>query len=247
MPQAILGFVLVLTRISAFFLVVPIFSWMGIPVPVKVAAIVSLGLFFSITAPIALDPTHISSVQAVLFTANEAVYGFALGLVASMLFSVVRFSTSIAEREMGLSMAQIMDPFTDEPGEPLSSLLEMIFIVLFFSANGHHLFLEVLSRSYRAFPVGSIPTISTLTGAVVETSSVMFTVSLRLAGPMLAAFLVLMVAMALLARLIPEMNIFFISLPFKISLGLIMAAVFLPFLNEFVAEFAGWMVKLVPI
>ncbi len=75
----------------------------------------------------------------------------------------------------------------------------------------------------------------------------MFLLGLRLAAPMLAAFLLLMVVLAVLARMVPEMNILFISLPLRVGLGLLMAAIFLPFINGFVAEFADWMGKLLPV
>lgn len=247
MLEVLLGFVMVLTRISAFFLLVPIFGWTGIPVQAKVAATILLAVFFSVVAPFSIDPAHVSTLQAILLIANEAVYGLALGLIAALVFSVVKFSARIIEQQMGLSMAQVIDPFTDEPVEPLGSLLEMIFIILFLSANGHHLFLLMLSRSYEAFPAGTTPTIPVLAGGIVEASSVMFTASLRLGAPMLGAFLVLMVALALMARLVPEMDIFFISLPLSIGLGLLMAVIFLPFINEFVVEFADWMAKLLPL
>jgi flagellar biosynthetic protein FliR len=126
-------------------------------------------------------------------------------------------------------------------------LLEMIFIILFLSANGHHLFLLVISRSYDTFPAGSIPTLPVLADGVIKAGSTMFTASLRLAAPMLAAFLVLLVVLAVLARTIPEMNILFLSFPLRIGLGLLMVAIFVPFLNGFVTEFADWMSKLLPL
>ncbi|MCL5278471.1 MAG: flagellar biosynthetic protein FliR, partial [Planctomycetes bacterium] len=67
------------------------------------------------------------------------------------------------------------------------------------------------------------------------------------AAPLLAAFLLLMVALALLARLIPEMDIFFIGMPIQAALGLFLAAVFIPFMGSFVTEMAEWMAKLLPI
>ncbi len=86
-----------------------------------------------------------------------------------------------------------------------------------------------------------------LAEGVIKAGSTMFLLGLRLAGPMLAAFLLLMVVLAVLARMVPEMNILFISLPLRVGLGLLMAAIFLPFLNGFVAEFADWMGKLLPL
>ena len=148
---------------------------------------------------------------------------------------------------MGFTMAHVVDPLTNERGKPLGNLLEMIFVLLFFSVNGHHLFLLIISKSYEAFPVGTVPTIGILTGGVVSASSAMFVATLRLAAPVLAAFLVLMVALALLARLVPEMNILFISMPVRVGLGLIMTSMFLPFTKGYITEMANWMAKLLPL
>ena len=144
-------------------------------------------------------------------------------------------------------MTEIIDPLTESESSPFSGLLEMIFALLFLSANGHHLFLLALSKSYEAFPSGTIPGIAALAGGVLATNTAMFMAGLRLAAPMLAAFLVLMVALAMLARLVPEMNILFISMPARLLLGIFLAAAFLPFLSSFVSEVADWMARLLPL
>ena len=247
MIEKLLGFVMVLTRISAFFLVVPVFSWQIIPARVKVAVVLLMAVFFSTITALPVDAGAVSVLEAVLLIANEAIYGLALGLVVAIVFSAVKFSGRIVERQMGLAMAQVLDPLTGERAQPLGNLLEMIFILLFLSANGHHLFLLIISRSYETFPVGSIPTMPVLAGGIVKAGSTMFIAGLRLATPMLAAFLLLMVVLAVLARIVPEMNILFISLPLRVGMGLLMVAMFLPFINGFVAEFADWMGKLLPL
>ena len=247
MLETLLGFTLVLTRISAFFLILPVFGWQTIPVQVKVAATVLLSVFFATVVPINIEITEVSTLKAILLLASEATYGMALGLIITSLFSVVKLSGQIIEHQMGLTMAEIFDPLTGESSQPLGGLLEMIFILLFLSANGHHLFLLVISKSYAAFPVGTIPTIQIMTGGVLTAGSTMLIAGLRLAAPMLAAFMVLMVALALLARLVPEMNILFISMPVRIGLGLIMAGMFLPFVNGYITELADYMAKLLPL
>jgi flagellar biosynthetic protein FliR len=247
MFEKLLAFVMVLTRISAFFLVLPVFGWKSIPVRIKVALIVLVAVFFSVVTPLAAKPEGVSVLEAILLIANEATYGLALGLIVTFVFTAVKFSGRIIERQMGLAMAQILDPMTGERTQPLCSLLEMIFIILFLSANGHHLLLLIISRSYETFPAGSVPTMPVLASGIIKAGSTMFLLGLRLAAPMLAAFLLLMVVLAVLARMVPEMNILFISLPLRVGLGLLMAAIFLPFINGFVAEFADWMCKLLPL
>ncbi|MBN2133941.1 MAG: flagellar biosynthetic protein FliR [Sedimentisphaerales bacterium] len=247
MFELLFGFTLILTRISAFFLILPVFGWQAVPLRIKVAVTVLLSVFFTFITPLGIDPTNVSTVQAVLLLAGEATYGLAMGLIVVLLFSVVIVAGRIVERQMGLAMAAVLDPLTGERSRPLASLLEMIFVLIFLSANGHHLFLLILSKSLGAFPPGTVPAIGVLTDGVVRAGSAMFIASLRLAAPMLAAFLILMVALALLARLVPEMNILFISMPMRLGLGLMMAATFMPFVNGYVTEFANWMAKLLPI
>ncbi len=243
----LLGFALVLTRVSSFLLVLPVFGSKGLPVQIKAAVAVFLSLFFCTTAPLGVDPARLGTLPAILLLAGEAVYGLALGLIVGLLFSVVQFTGHVVEQQMGFTMAEIVNPLTEEEVGPLASLLEMIFLLLFLSANGHHLFLQILAKSYSVFPAGTTPTLSLLVGSVIETGSVMFVAGLRLAAPMLAAFLILMVALALLARLIPEMDVFFLGMPLQAGLGLFLAAAFIPFIGGFVTEMAEWMAKLLPI
>ena len=243
----LLGFAMVLTRISAFLMVVPVFSWASIPMRVKVSLTLLLSIFFLMITPIPAMARQASVPEMVLLIVNEGTYGLALGLVAAVLFAAVRFGAHVVEQEMGLTMAQILDPLTGEATQPLGSLLEMVFILLLLNANGHHLFLLTISKSYEAFPPGSIPTIPALAGGMIRAGSTMLTVGLKLAAPMLAASLLLMVVLAILARMIPEMNILFISLPLRVGLGLLMMVVFLPLFSNFVSEFADLMGKLLPL
>jgi len=247
MITTLLGFVLVLTRISAFFLVTPVFSGELIPVRIKVAIVLLLSIFFSTVTPSFVSFEQISILEAILLISNEAIYGLALGLIVAFIFSAVKLSGRIIEQEMGLTMAETLDPLTGESAESLSVLLEMIFILLFLIANGHHLFLLIISRSYETFPSGSIPTIPLLVGGIVKAGSTMLTVCLKLAAPMLAAFFLLLVVLGVLARVLPEMDILFMGMPLNMGLGLLMTGMFLPFFNEFVAEFADWMGKLLPL
>ena len=146
-----------------------------------------------------------------------------------------------------MAMASVLDPLTGERAQPLSSLFEMIFIIIFLSANGHHMFLLIISRSYEAFPMGSIPTIAVLSDGVIQAGSAMFIAGLKIAAPMLAAFILLLIVLAVLARVVPEMNILFISLPMRVGLVLLMTVIFLPLISSFLTEFADLMNKILPV
>ena len=245
--EKLLGFAMILTRISAFFLVVPVFGWETIPVTIKAAGAMLLSFFFMLTNPPAVTAEQASALQAMLLLGGEATYGVALGAIANILFAVVNLGGRIMEEQMGLTMAEILDPLSEERGQPLASLLEMIFIIAFLSANGHHILIRVIQRSFELFPAGKIPTMATLAGNILEATTLMLTAGLRIAAPMLAALLVLLVVLAILSRIVPEMDIFFISFPLRILAVLVLLVAFVPFIDEFVGQTAQLMARILPL
>jgi len=247
MTENVLVFAMVMTRVSAFFIVVPLFGWDTIPVMIRVSVAAILSIFFSLTNPPAAAFHQTSALQAMLLLGCEATYGLALGAIAAILFSIVKLGGRIIEDQMGLSMAEIIDPLTEERGQPLATLLEMIFVIAFLAANGHHLLIRVIHRSYEIFPAGKIPSIATLTGNMLDATSMMLSAGLRIAAPILAALLIVLVALAILSRVVPELDIFFISFPIRILLGLVMLVIFVPFIDGFVSETVKLMAKMLPL
>ena len=243
----LLGFAIVLTRVSVFLTVAPVFNGKAIPPRIRFSIILLVSFFLSLSMPTVVVLNELSVLKTVLLITNEVIYGFGLGLIVMLLFSAVKVGGRIIERQMGFAMADTLDPLSGETAEALSILIEMIFILLFLAANGHHLLLLVISKSYEAFPAGQVPELAQLLEGVVKTGTTMLIAGLRLAGPMLAAFLLLLAVLAVFARIMPEMNILFISMPLRVGLGLLMVGMFFPFINEYIGEFSDLMGKLLPL
>ncbi|MHC4292050.1 MAG: flagellar biosynthetic protein FliR [Planctomycetota bacterium] len=242
-----LGFVLILTRIGAFFSSSPLFSWKAIPVRTKVIMALLVSAFFAAITPCQFTSENMKLIEVALLIANEFLYGLAMGLVAYCLFAVVRAAGQIISRQMGLTMAKVLDPFSGEQGQPLGMLLEIIFIFLLFSTSSHHLLIQVLSRSFQAFEPGLTPDAGVLAKSVLEASSSLLMLALQMSAPLLAAFLLLMVVLAFMARVAPEANMLFLSMPLRVGLGLAMLTVFIPFLTNFITTFTTWLNRLIPV
>lgn len=243
----ILGFVLILTRISAFFAAAPLFSWQAVPLPGKITIALLLSAFFAGLTACPYDAQSLSLIETTLLLCNEFLYGLAMGLVAYCLFIVVRQAGEMIEQQMGLNISSILDPFSDEPGQPIGMLLEMVFVLLIFSTESHHLLLQVLGRSFDHYGPGFVPEASVLVGSIIKASSTLLMLALQLAAPLLAAFLLMMVVLAFMAKVAPESDILFLSLPLRIGVGLIMLAVFIPYLAEFIKTMVLWLSRLMPI
>lgn len=240
------AFLLVVTRIGAFFAAAPIFSWQVIPNTLKVGMTVVISLFYAahVARPVVFENTDV--LRMTLLMAQEIIYGASLGLVAGFFFSVIRQLGHFIEREMGLTMGSVLDPFSGEEAQPLGMLLEILFILLLLNTDGHHLLLQILGRSFEQYDPGTIPTIGRLTESIVVSSSTMFLLVLRMAAPMLTAFLLLLVVLGFMARVAPEANVLFLSMPLRVGMGLLLVGVFVPFIHEYLQRFSSWTLRLLP-
>jgi len=242
-----LGFFLVLARTSAFFLVGPILGARVIPTQFRVALVLMLSIFFAAMSPGQFNHLTVSMVEVVILLSLEAVYGLAFGLVVMMIFSVVKIAARVVEHQMGFVMAQTLDPLSGEDAQPMSLLLEMLFILMFLYADGHHMLVMILEKSFEVFPVGTPPDITQLMESVVAAGSSMLMASLRLSAPILCSFFLLLATLAIFARIMPDMNILFLSMPLRAGFGLLFCSMAMPFILEYVTEFSDWMGKLLPL
>jgi flagellar biosynthetic protein FliR len=241
----ILAFVIVLTRVSAFMMSAPLFSWVAIPIRIKVAVAFLTSIFFAMITPAAASVNSI--IQVFLLLANEVVYGIALGLITTLLYSAVKISGRIAERQMGMAMAEVMDPFTGERAQPIGMTMEILFMMLLLSVNGHHFFLRTIATSFEVFEPGTTPELTVLVKGIISSGSLMLTMGLKLAVPTIGVFMALTVVLGILARIAPEMNILFLSFPVRIGLGLIIITYLVPFINNYTVQFAKMLTKLLPL
>lgn len=241
--RVFLPFALLLGRISAFLGVLPIFSWTSVPRRVRAALALLLTAFLAgITPRPALGP--VAAATAGVMLVQEILCGLAMGLAARLVYSAVQQAGRYIGREMGLAMAEIVDPTTGERDQPIGTFFDLVFALFFLTTGLHHLLIRAIVQSYSAFPAGSVPSVGALTQGVVEAGSAMLLFALKLAAPIMAAFLILSVVLGILARVLPEMDILMTSFPLRIALGLFMAAAVMPVLDSFAFDLATWMNRL---
>lgn len=239
----LLPIALILARVSGFFVIAPIFGQTMIPARIRVALVLLVTIFLAMTLPVTIAPQGVHWVRAAVLIVGEIVIGAAIALAARLVCMAVQQGAQIIGRQMGMMMANVVDPTTGQRQQPIAILFDMSFMTLFVIAGGHRLLLAMLARSYDAFPAGGGVDIAALTNGVIEAGSEMLLLSLKLAAPALAAFLVLGVLLGVMARVLPEMNILMASFPLRIALGVFLAVSIYPLLDGFVVEVTDWMDK----
>ena len=240
----LLPFVLLMSRVAAFIVVVPIFGMTTVPAVARIGLVLLLSVFFAAIMPPGVSGVGVHWLHAVVLILQEAIIGLALGLAARLVFLAVEQGGLIAAQQMGFADVEAIDPLSEAQDSPVAALFEMTFALLFLTAGGHQLLLRMLAQSFRSFPLAGNVNVAVLTDGLVEAGSAMLLLALKLAAPLLGGFLILAVLLCILARVLPEMNILLESFPLRVGMGLFMAAAIMPSLETLTNELARWMSRL---
>lgn len=234
-PSSVALFVLVVTRIGLVLSLLPGFSGSAVPLPARVALAIVLALaltpFVRVEATVLSQPT----VFAVAL-ARELVTGLALGLAVAAVFAAIEMAASLIGYQLGFGLAATFNPALGTHGTALNTLYLVLAALVFFGANGHHLLIGALTRSFVLLPPGSALPDSETPAAVVGLTGAMFSDALRIGLPVAGSLLVADIGLGLLNRMVPQMSVFFVGLPAKILLGFLVLLLSIPFLLQLLAQ-----------
>jgi flagellar biosynthetic protein FliR len=228
-PAVTLAALLLATaRAAGFVMLAPPFNTRTIPGPVKGA--LALALSVALVDRVAVDLPEPTAGFLVVTAVTEVAIGAALGFVVQLFFTAVQFAGELIDVTGGFTLQPAYDPLSMTMNSVMGKLHTLLATTLLFTSNGHLLLVRGFATSYEGLPVtGGFPVDSI--GAVVLTAfSMMFLAALQIAGPMVAVLLLSDVALALLSRAAPTLNIFAIGFPVKIMLTLTLLGLTFPLL-----------------
>jgi flagellar biosynthetic protein FliR len=221
-------------RVGGLVLVAPVFSAKVVPVTLRTAVLVVITVLL---APVAM--THVPTPPAPTPTAflSETLVGFAIGMGAAIFVGAAEAAGELLAVQIGLSGAAVVDPLTQTQGPALGQFLNFYAVALLLALNAHLVMLDALAASLRHVPVGSAVNMEAGTGALVSLGSTLFALGLRFAAPVVALVLIGNVALAVLSRAAPQLNILSLAFPVQIGLGLFAFGAALPMIALW---FQGW-------
>lgn len=225
--EALPAFILILTRLSGLMLTAPPFGSANVPVVVRfgLALAVTLPLQGLVAAEVVLPP---GLPALVLPLAQEFLIGLAIGFVGMMAFAAVQVAGEVVDYEMGLGVAQALDPISGHTSSLVGRFKYLFSLVVFLSISGHHIFLAALYDSFRLLPLGAPIAAVPAALAVVELMSAVLVTAIRIAMPVIAATFLTSIALAATARVMPQMNVFIVGMPAKMFVGFAALVVALP-------------------
>ncbi|MDQ0164678.1 flagellar biosynthetic protein FliR [Bacillus horti] len=208
---------------TAFFLAAPVFSFRTLPTAFKVG----LGFFSALVAfsTVATDVEIQVDAAFIVLIVKEAVVGLALGFVAALLLYTLQIAGGFIDFQMGFAIANVVDPQTGAQ-VPIIGNFKYVFSLLFLlSVNGHHLLIDGVIRSYQMVPVENMfISIGSESVAlfITELFVSIYLIAFQIAIPIVGSLFLVDVAMGLIARTVPQLNVFVVGIPLKIFVGFLM-------------------------
>lgn len=223
-------FLLLLTRMSGLFLIAPFWGSQNIPMYFRAgtAFVITLVLFPVVDGKLtaAVPGTIFGYALAVL---AEMFIGWLIGFVAYVMLMAVNMAGKIMDMQAGFAIVNEMDPTSNQQNPLIGSFMYYLTLIIFVVTNGHHMLLTALVNSLDVVPMLGIAYNDDLPMLIVDLVGGVFATGMKIAMPLTFAILLTNVALGVLARTMPQMNIFVVGIPLQIVVGLFTVAVVMPF------------------
>lgn len=217
-----------LTRILAMIASSPVFGNKQLPARAKVGISVLLAILIAPTIG-AMPPVAIGSPQGLLIMIQQIIIGVAMGFTIRLIFTAVEMAGELAGLQMGLGFASFYDPINATHSAVIAQWMGTIAMLGFLAINGHLYMLSVLAESFQTLPIGHM-----LPGkgiyAVVSWGGSIFVYALQISLPILAALLITNIALGILTRAAPQLNLFAVGFPITLAIGFFVLSLSVPYL-----------------
>ncbi len=214
-------FLLILMRIASFVFVAPFFSTRGIPNNVKIALSVFIAYIMYQFGPEHVYPQYGTFVAYCVVVLKEVAVGLLIGLAAQLCTSVVLFAGRVIDMEVGLSMANVFDPTTNEQSTLSGVILQYGTMLILYTTGLHRYLLKALMETFTLIPINAIH-INTdrLLANLISFLGNYIIIGFRICLPVFASITLMNIVLGILAKLAPQMNMFSVGIQLKLLAGL---------------------------
>lgn len=218
-----------LTRILGLIAAAPLFGNLAVPMRVKLGLGIMLTLVIAPVVPAqpAADPM---SLAGLLIVMQQAVIGLAMGFAMRVVMAAVEMAGEAAGLTMGFGFATFFDPQTRARSSALAQFLALLALMIFLALNVHLMMLETLARSFITLPIAATPLGTGGFRQLALWGGLIFSSGVQLALPIIAALLLTNIALGILTRASPQLNLFGIGFPITVAAGFIVLLLALPYM-----------------
>ena len=213
----------------------PIFGRSSVPALVKIG--LSLGIALNVTYGLVdFYVADYTTIDLLLSLVREFAVGFAMGFIMQLFLSIFHIGGELMDLQLGFSMAQMYDPTTNSQVSVTGNILTIMYVLLFFITNSHLTLLAIAAKSYSVIPIGLGGVSSKIGVYVIELFGYILVYALQLALPIIVTEILVEVAVGILMRVVPNINVFVVNMQLKVMVGLIVLLTIIPVLVRFLGK-----------
>jgi flagellar biosynthetic protein FliR len=248
LPALAATFMLVFARIGAMVMLLPGFGETNIPVRIKLAIALLLSMIILPLHRQAYQVDLNSLAPLLVLMLHEIVIGVVLGATARVTLSALQVAGSVIAQQLGLGFVTAVDPTQGQQGLLIGNFLTILGLTLLFATDSHHLVISALNESYRIFAPGQMFSTGDVAALATRAFASAFKIGMQLSAPFLVFGLIFNLGLGVLARLMPQMQVYFVGVPLSILIGfLILALVITAIMGTFLDYFVSVMHQLTPL
>ncbi|MBI5861653.1 MAG: flagellar biosynthetic protein FliR [Rhodocyclales bacterium] len=223
-------FIFPLTRILALLSTAPIFNNAALPMNIRLVLGLAITFAFATALP-APPPIPAGSWLGLAVIGEQLLIGLMMGLALRIAFAALDVAGELIGLQMGLSFATFFDPGRGGETSVMAEFLGLLTALVFLAMNGHLLALSLLAESFVLLPVSTTPFHAAGFSSLLTSSAMMFSLGVMLALPLITALLVTNIALGVLSRVAPALNLFAVGFPVTLGLGFIVLLLSLPYIG----------------
>lgn len=229
------GFFLVLGRLSPLFVLAPLFS--SRMIAPRARGIAAVGLAIGLT-PLALrgQKVPVAGDELIVLLGKELLVGLGFAFAIGALFAAVTVAGSYLDTFIGFSFGALVDPLTGSQSTVLAQLYALLGVMVFIAIGGDAWLIQGIARTYDLVPLLDFPAMGALTAGMLHAFTQLFVAALEIVAPVLLAVLLTDAAFGMVARVVPQMNVFAVGFPAKLVVGLLLVAATLPFAASWISD-----------
>lgn len=226
-------FFLIFFRVAAILMSMPIINGNSIPFLFKFGLALGASIVLFPLLDLKVFPVLTELSSFVVGAVGEILLGVIIGMAVNLIFVGLQIAGQLSGYQMGMALAEVIDPADGEQIPLLAQFFQIFAFLIFLTVNAHHWFLRALADSFHLVPPLGFKLSGSLIEQLMRVAGNMFVIAIKVGAPVIAALLLTTIALGLIARTVPQMNVFFVAMPLKIMIGLMFVGFSLPYLSSF--------------
>jgi flagellar biosynthesis protein FliR len=218
-PAEVATFLAILLRISIVLFMTPLFSSAHLPNSLKALASFSFSVALYLLPNLKVAPLPFEPLALVCVVFSELILGIIVGLTFSTALGAFQFTGELISFQMGFGFAQVADPMGGAQITVVSRWFQTLSYLIFLTVNGHHLVIRTIVESFQTIPIGGFVIDSVTYGKLIGLTAQILVIGMKLAGPVMVTLLLAHVALGLLSKFAPQLNVMTASFPLTLLLG----------------------------